>query len=258
MILPTFIIAGAPRSGTTYLYDLCAAHPEIYMARPRSPEPKFFLVDEEYAKGLSYYSEKWFAEAKGFGAIGEKSTNYLEDPRVAERIHRDLPHVRLVFILRNPVERAFSNYLWSRKNGIETLSFEEALLREPEREVSYEPRFRYARPFSYMSRGMYARLLEPYFARFPRSQILILLFDDLVAAPEALARTLFQFLGVSPQPRLAFDFGQKVNSARRGDETRSRLTAAFLHGVYFHPNRELSALIERDISHWNRMLWNVD
>ncbi len=253
MNTPTFIIAGAPRSGTTYLYDLCAAHPEIYMARPRAPEPKFFLVDEEYAKGLTYYHQRYFAQARGYRAIGEKSTNYLESPVVAQRIHRDLPHMKLVFILRDPVERAFSNYLWSRKNGLETLSFEEALLQEPEREASYEPRFRYARPFSYMSRGMYARLLTPYFQLFPSSQILILFFDDLVARPKELARRLFQFLGVSPQLPSSFDFSRRINAARRPQDVMDPRTEAFLRGVFFYPNRDLAALLGRDLSHWNRL-----
>ncbi|NOZ73057.1 MAG: sulfotransferase [Chloroflexi bacterium] len=252
MNLPTFIIAGAPRCGTSYLYEMCAAHPEVYMARPRVPEPKFFLVDEEYKKGLDYYTKKYYAAAQGYKAVGEKSTYYLEDPRVAERIHSNMPDIRLVFILRNPVERTFSNYLWSRKNGIETLSFEEALLRESEREASYEPRFRYVRPFSYMSRGMYARLLAPYFARFRRSQILVLFFDELTTAPETLAHTLFRFLGVTPRSQLAFEFGQKINSARRPQDTTPPLAAAFLHGVFFRPNQELAALLGQDLSHWNR------
>jgi Sulfotransferase family len=70
--LPTFIIAGSARSGTTYLYNLLDHHPEIYLAKPRAPEPKFFLVDEEYVKGLSYYSERFFAPGAGIAVRGEK------------------------------------------------------------------------------------------------------------------------------------------------------------------------------------------
>src|SRR5262245_38886620 len=79
MVQPTFIIAGAPRSGTTYLYDLLDSHPGVFMAKPKTPEPKFFLVDEEFRKGLEYYCEHYFAAGAGFAAIGEKSTNYLEN-----------------------------------------------------------------------------------------------------------------------------------------------------------------------------------
>ena len=253
MILPTFIVGGAPRSGTTYLYELCDSHPDIYMAKPKRPEPKFFLVDEEYCRGLAYYSEKYFAQAESFRAIGEKSTDYLENPHVAQRIKRCLPDVRLIFVLRNPIERAFSNYLWSCKNGIETLPFEEALEREKERELAYEPKYRYARPFSYISRGMYARLLMPYLELFDRSQIKILLLDDIVSVPKSVAWEVFDFLGV-PVVRTTFDLTQRVNPARRPGDRMSPYTYEFLRGVYYYPNQELSKLVGRDLSHWNRPL----
>ncbi len=100
------------------------------MAKPGAPEPKFFLVDDEYRKGLEYYSRKYFAKAGGRQAVGEKSTNYLESSVAASRIREAVPAIKLVFAIRNPLERAYSNYLWSRKNGLETLSFEEAVERE--------------------------------------------------------------------------------------------------------------------------------
>ena len=77
MRLPTFIIGGAPRSGTTWLARLCDLHPEIYMAKPISPEPKCFLVDEIYERGLDYYEHSWFEATGDPRAVGEKSTNYL-------------------------------------------------------------------------------------------------------------------------------------------------------------------------------------
>ena len=250
MILPTFIIGGAPRSSTTYLYDLCDSHPDIYMAKPRAPEPKFFLIDEEYDKGLGYYSEKYFAQAAGFRAIGEKSTNYLENLHVAQRIKQRLPDVKLIFVLRNPVDRAFSNYLWSCKNGLETLSFVEALKREEERESRYKPEHRYARPFSYISRGLYAKHLKPYLELFSPAQVKILLLDDIVSAPEATTRDLFSFLGV-PTVRTSFDLTQRVNSARRPSDHIPPSIHELLHGVYYHHNQELSTLTGRDLSHWN-------
>lgn len=248
---PTFIIAGAPRSGTTYLYDLFDAHPAIYMAKPRSPEPKFFLVDEEYAKGEAYYMEKYFTLGIAFRAVGEKSTNYLENAHVAARIWHMLPDVKLIFVLRQPAERAYSNYLWSCKNGIETCSFEEALALESEREASYEPRFRYARPFSYISRGFYATHLRPYFVQFPADQIMILLFEDLIESPLATSQALFEYLGVESQLDMAFRFDQKVNSARRSTDTMSAAAARYLRDVFMEPNQELAAMIGRNLDSWN-------
>ena len=78
MRLPDFIIAGAPRSGTTWLWRLAGLHPAIVMAKPVRPEPKFFLVDDLYAKGLDWYSATWFAGIPPEQVAGEKSANYME------------------------------------------------------------------------------------------------------------------------------------------------------------------------------------
>ena len=83
MRLPEFLIGGAPRSGTTWLYALLDRHPDIHMAKPLKPEPKFFLRDDEYAKGLEYYSKKWFEGVDASKIAGEKSTDYLESADAA-------------------------------------------------------------------------------------------------------------------------------------------------------------------------------
>src|SRR5258705_5618890 len=151
---PTFIIAGAPRSGRTWLYELLDRHPDVYLAKPVRPEPKFFLVDELYARGVRHYLDTWFQGSERYRAAGEKSTNYLESATAARRIHAAFPHVRLVFILREPARRAYSNWAWSRMNGLETEDFETALAREHARERDLDPRLRYARPYAYFSRGL--------------------------------------------------------------------------------------------------------
>ena len=124
--LPTFIIAGAQRSGTTSLYNVCDHHPDIYMAKPGFPEPKFFHVDPEYQKGVDYYSQRYFAEAALFDIVGEKTANYLEYAHVAGRMRDALGDIKLVFALRNPIERAYSNYVYSRSHGLETRKFDAA------------------------------------------------------------------------------------------------------------------------------------
>ena len=103
------------------------------MAKPLAPEPKFFLRDDEYAKGLQHYSDRWFADAAAGKMAGEKSTDYLESADAAARIARDLPQVKLIFILREPVSRAYSNYLWSKMNGLEKEDFATALRLEEQR-----------------------------------------------------------------------------------------------------------------------------
>src|SRR5262249_848442 len=147
--LPDFIIAGAPRSGTTWLYALAQRHPRIAMAEPRVPEPKFFLVDEFWQRGIGYYSTRWFDPLPDGRGLGEKSANYLESSEVPKRICRAVPRVKLVFLLRNPVDRAYSNYLWSRQNGLEIESFERALALEEQRERDLPSHLRYSRPHAY-------------------------------------------------------------------------------------------------------------
>jgi sulfotransferase family protein len=247
--LPDFLIGGAPRAGTTWLYALLDRHPGVFMAKPVTPEPKFFLVDSIYAKGLPFYSANWFAGADPALVAGEKSTDYLESAPAAERIARDLPTVKLVFILREPVERAYSNYLWTRMNGLETEGFETALALEDERERTLPERWRFARPFSYFSRGLYADLLEPYLERVARERILILRFEDIIAAPKRVATTLQGFLGLSERPDDACDLGV-INPSEKEPQRPPEHVTRELAARYAGANRRLAAMLGPSFTPW--------
>jgi len=249
---PTFIIAGAPRSGTTWLYELLDRHPEVFMAKPPRPEPKFFLVDELYARGIEHYYETWFSGADGYTAAGEKSTNYLESATAAQRIHAHLPGVKLVFILREPAHRAYSNWLWSSMNGIETEDFERALSNEDDRERTVESRLRYARPHAYFSRGLYAKLLRPYLDLFPRDQVLCLKFDDVVRRPETLAERLHGFIGVTPRPDDAVGL-DVVNPSENRDEPMPEDVIQRLRARYADSIRDLAALVGEEFAEWEEL-----
>lgn len=230
--LPDFIIAGAARSATTWLYHAADRHPHIAMAKPFKPEPKFFLRDDLYARGLAYYSATWFASLPEDRVIGEKSTNYMESREAAFRIAKDLPNVKLVFMLRHPVDRAYSNYLWTKQNGLELETFERALELEEQRERDLKPEWRYARPFSYFSRGLYADILEPWLARFKREQLLFLKSEDVAQRPGAVATQLHEFLGLPPCPNAVDELGV-INAAERdaadgmAPATREKLTRRY-------------------------------
>jgi hypothetical protein len=247
--LPDFIIGGAPRSGTTWLYMLLDRHPQIYMAKPMKPEPKFFLVDHLYEQGIEHYARTWFGDVPAARVAGEKSTDYLESATAAARIHQHLPDVKLVFILREPVERAFSNYLWTRMNGLETETFQRALELEEERERTLPERLKFARPYAYVSRGLYAELLEPYIARFPREQMLILKFEDLVADPRSVATALHTFLGVEERPEDAAGLGT-INPSQKV-ETLDEATRRWLAARYAGPNRQLAHLLGPSFHVWH-------
>ena len=247
--LPDFLIGGAPRSGTTWLYYLLAHHPQVYMAVPVKPEPKFFLVDEIYQKGIHYYEQKWFCNAPDQQLAGEKSTNYLESPRAAERIHQHLPRAKLLFILREPADRAYSNYLWSSMNGLESEDFETALDLEEQREREVPEQLRYARPHAYFSRGLYAQLLQPYFRRFPREQILCLRYEDIMTKPQELARSLYEFLEISVPSENAATLGVSNPSRNTGTPLSSE-SLRMLQDRYAQPNHELEELLGPDFQMW--------
>ena len=216
------------------------------MAKPMAPEPKFFRIDSLYERGLGYYAATWF-DGLGARVLGEKSTSYLEEPRVAGRMHRDLPDVRLIFILRDPVERAWSNYCWSRHNGLETESFAYAIAHEDERAVP--ERLRDTRPFSYVARGRYADLLAPYFALFPRDRILVLKFEDLRQGAAPLTARVHRFIGVAERPGDADGMGV-VNPAQGADQGMPEACRRRLTELFAESNRDLERLVLQDFSAW--------
>ena len=220
------------------------------MARPAAPEPKFFLVDALYEKGIEHYSRTWFADIGSARISGEKSTDYLESAVAASRIARDLPGAKLVFVLREPVDRAYSNYLWSRMNGLETETFEAALALEEQREGELPERFRFTRPYSYFSRGLYADLLQPYLNRFPREQCLILKFEDLVARPGHLVARLHRFLGVAERPGDADGLGV-VNASEKSAGGLRAESRRELARRYAGPNQRLRELLGSEFDAWS-------
>lgn len=246
--LPDFIIGGAPRSGTTWLYEVLDRHPDIEMAKPVRPEPKFFLVDDIYERGLTYYSDNWFSQIPSHKLGGEKSTNYLESEAAARRIHEDLPDARLIFILREPADRALSNWRWSSMNGLETLSFEEALRQEAQREVGYVAKERYSRPFSYFSRGLYRKMLEPYVSRFGLDRVLVLRYEDISREPAHLARSVHRFLNVTERGADAGAVGTINPSVAQDDVDDATISG--LRQRYAKPNRDLVQLLGPGFEIW--------
>ncbi len=246
---PDFIIGGAPRSGTTWLCHLLDRHPDIHMAKPFSPEPKYFLVDDVYDKGFDYYVRNWFSDVADDKIAGEKSTNYLESEEAARRIHRHLPDVKLIFIFREPVARAFSNYLWSRMNGLEEEDFRTALELEDKRESEVTGKARYSRPHAYFSRGLYADLLKPYFELFPEDNILCLRFEDVHDDTHMLVSKLHSFLGVTPRPEDADGLGV-INESEKDGQVIPVDIAKILSKRYSEPNKTLSEMLGKEFKIW--------
>jgi hypothetical protein len=232
--IPNFLIIGAPRCGTTTLYRNLMRHPQIFMSPVK--EPMFFIFSggEKIPSGslVKDHVTQWdqyqalFEGSQNAKAIGEASTFYLYNERAAEKISTLLPNVKLIAILRNPVDRAYSHFLINRLRGIEPLrDFTEALAEEKKRMQSGWFMF-----FHYQMVGFYGEQLARYLARFPQERMLILLFDEFCRNPEGTYRGIFRFLDVSekvtvptgarynisgvPRNRWWHDFLSKPNPAK--------------------------------------------
>jgi hypothetical protein len=196
MPAPSFVcIIGAQRSGTTWLYHMLDAHPDIRMARPVVPEPKFFLDALRVAEGREAYLATYFPEGLS-PLIGEKGTSYIEHPEVRDRIRGFFPDARIIAILRHPVARALSNYHFSRGHGVETRSLREVFLHQ----VAPPPltsRFSVS-PFSYLERGDYSVYLRPFLTTFGDA-MKVLVFEEVVGNGQAL-NELYAWLGVPTTP----------------------------------------------------------
>ena len=187
---PNFIIAGAEKSGTTSLSFYLSEHPDIYI--PRVKELHFFENANNYSKGLGWY-EKQFAGCKGEKAVGECTPFYMYDDTCAEKIKKAFPEIKILFILRNPVDRAYSNYWHQVRGGKEFLPFEAALEREQRR--IKKSRF-HSLTYSYLDKGFYSIQIKRFFDLFDSKQLCIVIFEEFKKHPDKVLNQIYDFLGV--------------------------------------------------------------
>ena len=186
MTLPTFLICGIQKGGTTALHAYLASHPDVFC--PERKELNFF--DQHWEQGLDWYTE-FFKDAPDTRipgkAIGEASPHYMRFAHVAERIQQTLPNARLLFILRDPVARAYSNYTYNLGRGQQdpNESFEAAI-------ASSEGRERY------LDKGFYLRDLQAFERVIGRDSMRVFFAEDLRQDPSAVLKQAFDFIGVDP------------------------------------------------------------
>jgi hypothetical protein len=206
MTLPNFLVIGAAKSGTTSLHYYLQQHPDVFL--PALKENYFFAFEDQdvHHDGPGDRSSDrvtitrledycaLFSDANDEAALGEVCDGYLVVPGSAERIRRHVPDAKLIAILRQPVEGAYSMHRYLRRDGREPVAdFEEAFRLGPER---VKANWRYF--WNYRGLGCYATLLEPYFALFDRQQIRVFLYEDLRGDPARVMRDTFTFIGVDP------------------------------------------------------------
>ena len=230
MTLPNFLVVGANRAGTTAMHSFLAEHPDIYMSGLK--EPSFFALfgqrPDATLRDSAFFSnqmvhtleayEALFSEAGGHKAIGESSTAYLPHPHVPTRIKSHLPAVRVIAILRDPADRAFSNYSLYRQLGLERANtFRKSLVPPPA--WTHDPNGFGDR---YVSRGFYASAVQRYHETFGRERVRIYLYEDWTTRPRDVLKDVFRFLEIDDS--FVPDVSPRLNEA-----SRSPLLASVLH-----------------------------
>jgi len=200
---PNFIIGGTAAGGTSFLAAILFQHPEIYLPAEMRPEPHYYYKSWEYKKGLDYYLSRWFHEVPDTAiAIGERSSSYLfGGSSVAQKIAADFPDMKFIFTLRNPIERTWANYRYTVLQGLEDLSFEEALEKEQERIEAQADIWAEIQPYNYTGRGYYAKQIKQYLDYFPRENIMLIKSELLSSQTSVELNKIYRFLGLS-----IFDF----------------------------------------------------
>lgn len=206
MTLPNFLMIGAQKSGTTAIYAYLAQHPQVFMSEIK--EPGFFAFEGQKAdfagpgdakaeryrvRDLTRY-RNLFRDVTGRIRVGEGSNVYLYVPQSPGRIRSYVPDAKLIAVLRDPVDRAYSAYRHLVRDGREPLgSFEDALAAEPARiAANWHPHWHHRQ------RGFYYAQLKRYYDLFTRDQIAVYTYDEFKANPREVLRSIFLFLGIDP------------------------------------------------------------
>ena len=247
--MPDFVIVGAARSGTTSLYRWLATHPDVAPAWKK----EIHYFDEHYGRGMRWYRAHFPFRRRG-RLTGEATPYLLFHPLAAARVARDLPpSTRFIVLLREPSQRAISQYWfwrqWFRREleGTEIESLEEGIAREPERMVAAEQLVTRGERshdhiwFSYLARGEYAGQLHRWFDAVGRERVLVLASEQLNSDPDASAGVL-EWLGLPPHPQPFPSLNGAVRLEEADPEVMARMSR------HFEPhNRELFELLGHEL-----------
>jgi len=255
-VFPDFIIIGTEKSGTTSLYDYMIQHPSIFAARTK--EVHYFdinYVGEWWYKSHfpTVFKKNYFKRKNEKFVTGEATPYYLFHPLVPQRICQTLPKVKLIVILRNPIDRAYSLYHDNIRKKIENLSFEAAIKKEDERLKDEKEKIlansRYNSiiywGYSYLTGGIYTQQLKTWFNFFHKNQFLILKTDDLQTNPNQVLNKTFSFLNVDNHEI------QNLNTMNVGKyKPMETSTREFLHDYFYNYNKELENFLNMKFN-WN-------
>lgn len=256
--LPDFMIIGGKRCGTTSLHNYLVEHPRVAPLFPAPQKIKgVHYFDSNFHRGRAWYRSHFAtyltATPLARRTIGEASPYYLFHPHAAGRARDLVPSVRLIVLLRNPVDRAYSHYRERCRHGVETLSFEEAIEREEERLQGEEERMLLDASYysfnhehlSYLAQGYYARSLARWTGLFDHGQFLLLPSEDFFRDPRITYKKVLDFLGLSAFTPPSFDRYNFHPGSAMHAATRERLIQ------HVRPwNEELAEMVGFDLSEW--------
>ncbi len=246
---PDFLIIGTQKGGTSSLFTYLGQHPRFQL--PKKKEIHFF--DYNFYRGFDWYAE-FFNTARTHDACltGEASPYYMYHPLCAQRVLNYNPRIKLILLLRNPAERAYSHFMMQRVKGIEPIaSFQEALDAEPGRMAGEEEKicrmenyysFNH-QMFTYLSRGFYHRQMLPWFRLFPRNQFLCIQSEQFFLDPLSVLEKVYDFLEVDPH--LVHDLAP-VNANEY--PPMEAATRHWLDEIYYPENKKLSDLTGQDFT----------
>ena len=234
-ILPSFLIVGAAKCGTTSLYNYLIQHEMISPSIRK--EVNFWNQYPHF--GLNWYRGNFPIKSFSKRMItGEATVNYLKFPSIAKKIKSDLPHVKIIILLRNPVDRTYSDYNYQvNRNKREDLSFEDALTFET---------FRAINPYWYRTHSIYIDEIKPYFDVFPKDQILILDFNELIQNPQKLMDEVCEFLKIPKKN----DWNFQVYNALEYKQNINPKTKKWLTEFFSPHNEKLFKFLNRRFN-WN-------
>jgi len=250
--LPAFLIIGAQKAGTTNLYAHLSEHPQLVHTAWK--EVHFFNGGLDPAVDVFEKGERWYRshfplteELGERGKTFEATPLYLFNPLCPQRIAGLLPNVKLIALLRNPTERAISQYFHEKRLGKEPLEIEEALEAEENRlKPLWEAKDYKHESFihhSYKSRGLYQEQLERYTALFPKEQLLIMSSEKLFSDPVPCMRRIFEFIGVDPDFQVS---NQKAKGTGENKKDVSPDVYTYLNEFFKTPNQELYEFVGED------------
>ncbi len=242
---PDFILPGAPKCATSSLYDWLGGHPMVRRAARKEPANFIHYPTSELRSRMNFPLRTSIVRTRFL--TGEASVEYFSHPHAAENIQAILPGVQLIFILRNPVQRAWSDYRMFVDSKAETEDFESIVnssarwLKNPDTQPLINSALKNAfSPVRYLANGLYAEILSRWFRYFPREQCIILFREDFLTRPKFVQERVLQHL------RLPLTYSAPFPHARKGNPQKKMRaeTQAMLTNFYRASDDQLEDLLE--------------